>query len=93
MASFLPSNGRISFHFGNIHHKFSTSAYFEVCVHSILSKYENSKIYFSDIFTYELYCTYYFDDAVRKCIARSRLFQYAGECLLGRALILGHRHL
>ena len=43
MASFLSSNGRISAYFDNINIKWSTHAYFEVCFHSMLSKYENSK--------------------------------------------------
>ena len=43
MASFLISSGRTSLHFDNIHIKVLTRAYFEVCFHSILSKYENSK--------------------------------------------------
>ena len=43
MASFLSSNGRISVHFNNIQLKLLTHAYFDVHLHSILSKYENSK--------------------------------------------------
>ena len=47
MASFLSSNGSISAHFDNIHLKLSTHTHFEVCFHSMLSKYKNSKkIYF-----------------------------------------------
>ena len=43
MASLLSSNDCILVHFDNIHLKLSTHIYFEVCFHSILSKYENSK--------------------------------------------------
>ena len=55
MARFLSSNGRISAHFHDIHLKFSTHAYFEVCFHFMLSKYEILKIDFHDVITHELY--------------------------------------
>jgi len=41
MASFLSSIGRISAHFDDISIKLSTLANFDVCFHSMLSKYEN----------------------------------------------------
>ena len=43
MARFLSSNGQILSYFDNICLQLSTHAYFEVCFHSMLSKYENSK--------------------------------------------------
>ena len=43
MARCLSSNGRISVHFDDIHLRLSTHGYFEVCFHSMFSKYENSK--------------------------------------------------
>ena len=45
MASFLSLNGRNSAYFDNDHTKFPTHAYFEMSLHSILSKCENSKKY------------------------------------------------
>ena len=42
-ASFPSSNGCISAHVDDIHLKLSIHAYFEVRLHTVLSKYENSK--------------------------------------------------
>ena len=55
MASFLSSNGRNSVHFDSIHLEFSTHAYFEVHILSMLSEYGNSKNIFCDVITNELY--------------------------------------
>ena len=55
MAGFLSSNGRISVHFDDIHQKLSKPANFEVRFHSMLSKYENSKMDIYDVITNELY--------------------------------------
>ena len=40
MSSFLPSNGRISVHFDNIHLKLSTHVHFEVRFYPMLSEYK-----------------------------------------------------
>ena len=43
MASDLSSNGRISTHIDDIYLELSTHGYIEVLLHSMSSKYENSK--------------------------------------------------
>ena len=51
LASLLSSNGCVLVHFDNIHLKLT---YFEVCIHSMLSKYGNSKNRLRDFVTSSL---------------------------------------
>ena len=57
MASTLSLYGHISAHFDDIHLELSVHAYFKVCFHFMLSKYEHCRNSVYDVITIELYCT------------------------------------